>query len=82
MSDERAGSRPVKVVLPPGTYAVCCCGRTARPPHCDGSHAGTGRGPVEHRIEGEPFKLAWCTCRTSGSLPFCDGSHRRVAPSD
>ena len=62
----------------PGTYAWCSCGRSASQPFCDGSHAGTGLGPV--RVEfTETKQIAWCGCKCSGNKPYCDGTHSSLA---
>lgn len=75
------GPKPIKVVLEPGRYAICACGTTRNPPHCDGSHAALEQAvaPTLWTHEGEPTRIAWCTCRASGNLPWCDGSHRNLA---
>jgi CDGSH iron-sulfur domain-containing protein 3 len=58
----------------PGSYWWCACGRSATQPFCDGSHAGTGLGPVEVKITAKR-NVAWCGCKHSKNKPFCDGSH-------
>ena len=70
-------AEPLKVRLTAGRHAICACGRTEGPPHCDGSHQGTGTTPQILDLE-EDGIVAWCTCRGSGRLPMCDGSHRHV----
>lgn len=66
---------PYVVEEEPGKKAWCACGRSANQPYCDGSHRGTGLGPVRVEIEAKK-RVAWCGCRRTGSPPFCDGSHR------
>jgi len=60
----------------PGTYWWCACGRSQQQPFCDGSHRGTGLGPVQVNLEAERT-VAWCGCKHSGSGAFCDGTHAR-----
>ena len=47
MSDgrHRRQNRPYPMALDAGTYVWCQCGRSAKDPFCDGSHAGTGIRP-------------------------------------
>lgn len=61
----------------PGTYWWCACGRSKGQPFCDGSHKGTGLGPVKIEIA-EAKTVAWCGCKHSGTKPFCDGTHSRI----
>jgi len=61
----------------PGKKAWCACGRTAKAPFCDGSHKGTGMGPVVVEIT-EEKKVAWCGCGKAGTAPFCDGTHKSL----
>lgn len=61
----------------PGEYWWCACGRSAGQPFCDGSHKGTGLGPIKATLESAK-KVAWCGCKHSGKKPFCDGSHRNL----
>jgi len=60
-----------------GTYWWCACGRSKGQPYCDGSHKGTGLGPIKIDIP-EAKTVAWCGCKHSGGAPFCDGTHSRV----
>ena len=71
-----AGNTPIVQKTKPGTYWWCQCGLSSTQPFCDGSHKGTGFGPVKQEIETER-QVAWCTCKKTGSAPFCDGSHSR-----
>jgi CDGSH-type Zn-finger protein len=61
----------------PGTYWWCACGRSKGQPFCDGSHQGTGLGPVKADIP-VAKKVAWCGCKHSKNKPFCDGSHKSL----
>jgi CDGSH-type Zn-finger protein len=67
-------SQPRVVVLKPGNYYWCACGRTRRPPYCDGSHKGSGISPVRHvqSVEGE---VTLCGCQQSSTPPLCDDRH-------
>jgi len=60
-----------------GTYWWCACGRSKGQPYCDGSHKGTGLGPIKIEIK-EAKTVAWCGCKRSAAAPFCDGTHSRV----
>lgn len=56
------------------TYFWCACGRSARQPFCDGSHAGTAFTSV--RFVAEETGIAWlCGCKHTANPPFCDGTH-------
>jgi CDGSH-type Zn-finger protein len=58
----------------PGTHFWCACGHSKGQPFCDGSHKGTGMGPVKTEIT-EAKTVAWCGCKHSKNSAFCDGSH-------
>ena len=65
-------SGPCSVTLKVGrTYFWCACGRSARQPFCDGSHAGTGFTPVRFTTR-EDHKVVLCGCRRTAAGPFCD----------
>jgi CDGSH-type Zn-finger protein len=68
---------PYVLEIEPGTYAWCACGRSAKQPYCDGSHAGSAFLPVVEKVETKKT-VAWCGCKATGRAPFCDGSHARV----
>ncbi len=57
-----------------GEYFWCACGRSKSQPFCDGSHKGTGLGPIRTEIKGTRT-VAWCCCKQSKTSPYCDGSH-------
>jgi CDGSH-type Zn-finger protein len=65
---------PIVQKVEPGTYWWCACGRSKSQPFCDGSHKGTGLGPLKTEIT-EAKTVAWCACKHSKTMPFCDGSH-------
>lgn len=68
---------PIVEKTEPGTYWWCACGRSAKQPFCDGSHADTGIEPMEVEIT-EPKVVAWCACKETCDKPFCDGSHTKL----
>jgi CDGSH-type Zn-finger protein len=68
---------PIVQDVKPGTYWWCACDRSKGQPFCDGSHKGTGLGPLKTEIA-EAKKVAWCGCKHSKNPPFCDDSHSRL----
>jgi CDGSH iron-sulfur domain-containing protein 3 len=68
---------PIVQLVEPGSYWWCACGRSKSQPFCDGSHKGTGFGPLKTEIT-EKKTVAWCACKRSKTMPFCDGSHSRI----
>ena len=61
-----------------GTYHWCACGKSKKQPFCDGSHKGTGLGPVKH-VVAEKTTVWWCQCKHTAGAPLCDGSHKKLA---
>ncbi len=73
-----ASRKPFLVELNAGrAYAWCACGRSARQPFCDGSHAGTGIEPVRFTAEADR-EAVLCGCKQTGRAPFCDGAHNAL----
>ncbi|MCY4006638.1 MAG: CDGSH iron-sulfur domain-containing protein [Rhodobacteraceae bacterium] len=79
MSEEtKALTRPYPVEVKSGkTYFWCACGRSARQPFCDGSHASTEFTPIKYTAE-ETGRVYFCGCKASGKKPLCDGTHKSL----
>lgn len=71
------GYHSIRMLMEPGEYYFCACGRTENNPFCDGSHLkeNTGIDPIPVKIRFK-HEVKWCDCRQSKSLPLCDHSHR------
>ena len=72
-----AEKRPAVLMLEPGTYWWCQCGRSKRQPFCDGSHAGTEFAPMKFTVDTSK-RLALCQCKHTHHAPMCDGAHARA----
>ncbi|OGT79328.1 MAG: hypothetical protein A3H91_15765 [Gammaproteobacteria bacterium RIFCSPLOWO2_02_FULL_61_13] len=73
-----ASRKPFLVELQAGrAYSWCACGRSARQPFCDGSHAGTGIEPVRFKSDADG-EAVLCGCKRTGRVPFCDGAHNAL----
>ena len=59
------------------TYFWCACGRSKGQPFCDGSHQGTGLGPIAYEAK-ETTTAYFCGCKHSASKPLCDGTHSKL----
>ncbi len=59
------------------SYYWCACGKSAKQPFCDGSHAGSEYSPIKFEAT-ETKTVGFCGCRHSGKLPMCDGTHRTL----
>lgn len=74
-----AQRKPYFVKLKAGRpYTWCACGRSARQPFCDGSHAGTGIEPFRFVAETDR-EAVLCGCKRTGNPPFCDGTHNNLS---
>jgi CDGSH iron-sulfur domain-containing protein 3 len=69
--------KPTLMMLEPGTYYWCSCGRSDNQPFCNGSHQGSGFAPKAFEIT-EQKQVALCLCKHTGNQPFCDGSHAKL----
>ena len=58
-------------------YFRCSCGKSAKQPFCDGSHADTEFTPVKYEAQ-ESKKLFFCGCKFTKGQPLCDGSHNAL----
>ena len=78
MSEPQMPQRePYGVVLQPGSYWWCSCGRSRNQPFCDGSHQGSSFSPVSFTID-KPVRVWLCGCKRSATPPFCDGTHNKL----
>ena len=77
MSDPvRASDTPYAVDVEEGkSYFWCSCGKSAKQPFCDGSHAGTEFVPLKFDAK-ESKKVFFCGCKVTGNQPLCDGAHK------
>ena len=77
MSDPvRASDTPYSVDVEEGkSYFWCSCGKSAKQPFCDGSHAGTEFVPLKFDAT-ESKKVFFCGCKVTGNQPLCDGAHK------
>jgi CDGSH iron-sulfur domain-containing protein 3 len=72
---------PYLAELTAGDYLWCACGRSARQPFCDGSHAGSGIEPLPFTVKRRSETVWLCGCKHSRHKPFCDGFHNKL-PKD
>ncbi|HQQ64005.1 MAG TPA: CDGSH iron-sulfur domain-containing protein [Pseudomonadales bacterium] len=74
----RASETPYAVEVEAGkSYYWCSCGRSAKQPFCDGSHAGSEFAPVKYDAA-ESKKVYFCGCKATANQPLCDGSHSKT----
>lgn len=59
------------------SYFWCSCGKSAKQPFCDGSHADTEFTPVKYEAQ-ESKKLFFCGCKFTKGQPLCDGFHNAL----
>lgn len=72
----RAADVPYAIDVEGGkSYFWCACGKSAKQPFCDGSHAGTDFTPVKFDAA-ESTKVFFCGCKATKNSPTCDGSHK------
>ena len=67
-------TKPICMLMEPGKYFWCACGRSKNHPWCDGSHYQTGIRPIRIVID-EKREVCWCACKQTQTPPFCDNSH-------
>lgn len=73
----RAADTPFAIEVEAGkSYFWCSCGKSAKQPFCDGSHAGTEFTPLKFDAA-ESKKVFFCGCKITGNSPMCDGSHSK-----
>ena len=71
----RASDSPyIEAVEEGKTYMWCACGKSAKQPFCDGSHAGTGMTPTIYKATATK-NIMFCGCKQTKKTPICDGSH-------
>lgn len=56
------------------TYYWCACGRSAKQPFCDGSHATTAIVPMAFTAD-KTGTVYLCGCKHTKNPPYCDGTH-------
>ena len=78
MSDPvRATDEPIATDVEAGkSYFWCACGKSAKQPFCDGSHAGTDFTPLKYEAN-DSRKVFFCGCKATGKQPLCDGTHAK-----
>lgn len=67
---------PIAIVLEPGQYFWCACGKSKNQPFCDGSHQGTDVLPTSFKIDVKK-QVYLCQCKNSKNKPYCDGTHNK-----
>ncbi len=73
-----AQKSPIAVEVESGkTYFWCSCGRSAKQPFCDGSHAGTGFVPKPYKAE-RTGRIFFCACKKTAAPPLCNGAHNAL----
>jgi len=59
------------------TYFWCACGKSKQQPFCDGTHVGSGFGPVAY-MPAKTGLVGLCGCKHSTKAPRCDDAHKRM----
>ena len=73
-----AAKAPMPVAVEAGkSYYWCSCGKSAKQPFCDGSHAGTDFTPMKWDAP-ESKTVYFCACKHSSKSPLCDGTHSNL----
>jgi len=73
-----ASTTPFAVEVEEGkSYYWCSCGRSARQPYCDGSHAGTKFNPLPYKAD-KTGPVYFCGCKQTSNQPMCDGTHNKL----
>jgi CDGSH-type Zn-finger protein len=73
-----AAKAPMPIEVEAGkTYFWCACGKSAKQPFCDGSHAGSEFNPVKWTAA-ESRRVFFCACKQTKGQPLCDGSHKEL----
>ena len=78
MGDAKIAAKfPATLVLEPGTYLWCACGKSKNQPFCDSSHMGSGIFPTVFKIDVKK-EVYLCQCKQTKNKPYCDGTHRTL----
>jgi CDGSH-type Zn-finger protein len=79
MSEAKIAQKaPYPVTVEAGkSYWWCSCGQSKNQPFCDGSHQGSGLGPVEYKAT-QNGTVYFCGCKHSSKGALCDGSHQKL----
>jgi CDGSH iron-sulfur domain-containing protein 3 len=73
----RAAETPYAIEVVSGkSYYWCACGKSAKQPFCDGSHAGTDFTPLKYDAT-DSKKVFFCGCKATNKSPMCDGTHSK-----
>ena len=73
-----AAKQPFSTEVKAGkSYFWCACGKSAKQPYCDGSHAGTDFSPVKYTAE-KDRTVFFCGCKHTAKQPLCDGAHAKL----
>jgi CDGSH iron-sulfur domain-containing protein 3 len=76
--EEKNEAAPCQAELVEGiVYEWCRCARTKTAPFCDGSHEGTGCGPLRF-VAKRTETVNLCGCGETDDPPYCDGTHNII----